>query len=190
MSGVSGLMLHKFLIIMCKEQQNISKHWTKFTFTHVHSILGAHLLLCGETRQLVQQYVVFCCDCGQPGGGGQVKKVHQTAGVVVLLFLLLLLLWGSGEGLGVDTSRRAGLPHSQNTCKRGKRWATEDTDTQISRSRAEPLLPAVMKCKSLLFTPISEKSLFLGKSTTPSTAWRQRQHTQKSSCGIVPPHVI
>lgn len=40
------------------------------------SILSAHLLLCGDARQLVEQYVVFCCDCSQSGGGGQVEEIH------------------------------------------------------------------------------------------------------------------
>ena len=45
--------------------------------------------------------------------------------------------------------------------------------------KIEPLLPAVMKCKSLLSTPISEKSVFSGSSTTPSTACRPRQEAQQ-----------
>lgn len=75
--------------------------------------LRAHLLLCAELRQLVEQDVVFCCDCGQSGGGAQVKKVRQTAGVVLLHLHLLSVLGDSGEGLRVDATRRAGFPHSQ-----------------------------------------------------------------------------
>lgn len=37
--------------------------WSILDLNILHMcILGTHLLLCGETRQLVEQYVVFCCD--------------------------------------------------------------------------------------------------------------------------------
>lgn len=54
--------------------------------------VSAHLLQCGETSQLVQHYVVLCCDCSQSGGGRQEEEMGQTAGVVGLLLLLFPLL--------------------------------------------------------------------------------------------------
>lgn len=68
----------------------------------------------GEFRQLVEEYVVFCSDCGQPRGGWQVEKVRQTERIVLLIFLRSR----SGDtwrGLGVNTASSAGLPHSQHT---------------------------------------------------------------------------
>lgn len=46
----------------------------------------------------------------------------------------------------------------------------------------KPLLPAVMKCKFLLVTPISDKSSSSGSSTTPSTVCRHTHtHTQNEA---------
>ena len=72
-----------------------------------------HLLLCGEGRQLVENYVVFCSDGGQSRGEGQVQQVGQTARVVLLLLLLPRhRAEGREELLAVDAARCAGLPHS------------------------------------------------------------------------------
>lgn len=78
---------------------------------------SAHLLQCGEFRQLVEEYVVFCSDRGQPGGCGQVKKVRQTARIIPLVFLRDRS-GGRWKGLGVNTACGAGLPHSQHTYRR------------------------------------------------------------------------
>lgn len=75
---------------------------------------GAYLLQCGEFRQLVEEYVVFCSDHGQPGGGRQEEKIHQTARIVLLVFLRSRS-GGRWRGLGVNTASSAGLPHSQHT---------------------------------------------------------------------------
>lgn len=159
-------------------------------------VFCAHLLQCGETSQLVQHYVVFCCDCSQSWGGRQEDEMGQTAGVVGLLLLLLLLrfpllllfYWGSAEGLAEDATCRVGVPHSQYAFnERGKNISDGETHKHTTTYfRNEPLLPAVMKCNLGFFTPIWEKSWFSGRKTTPSTACRQREQRQMWSWSVFP----
>lgn len=145
--------------------------------------VSAHLLQCGETSQLVQHYVVLCCDCSQSGGGRQEEEMGQTAGVVgllLLLFPLLLIHWDSAEGLTEDATRRVGVPHSQYAFDEGGKNISDGETHKHTTTyfRSEPLLPAVMKCNLGFFTPIWEKSWFSGRKMTPSTACRQREHTR------------